>query len=512
VSALERAALEDARRPVVLVRRRPGTELAPSVTAGHPDVGVLLPYTPLHHLLFGLPGDPPGPWMLVMTSGNRAGQPIVTDDADARTTLAGLADAWLTHDRPIHVPCDDSVVRVTGDRILPVRRSRGWAPLPVALPVPVLPALAVGGDVKNTFCVGSGGYAWMSGHVGDMDDLATLRAFERSTRQLTALTGVTPSTVVADAHPGYRSTAWARRSGLAVRTVQHHHAHIAAALADSGHDGASRVIGFAFDGTGYGTDGAVWGGEVLLADFAGFDRAMHLRYVALPGGDAAVHNPCRMALSHLRSAGIPWEVGLPCVAATSAQERRVLDHQLRTGLACTPTSSIGRLFDAMSSLAGVCHRVAYEAEAAMRFEEIARPALDSSGAPYAFTITDRDFDAGPVVAAAAADVRAGIGADVIAARFHRAVAAVVLACARAQRARTGIGTVALSGGVFLNVLLTELCRAALADDGFDVRTHRHVPPSDAGLALGQLVVGARVPSPTPTTKGGPPCASRSRER
>jgi hydrogenase maturation protein HypF len=498
VSATERALLLDPRRPVVLLSRRaePGLPLADEVAPGSPDVGVLVAYTPLHRLLFGLPGDRPGPRVLVMTSGNVCGEPIVTDDDEALRRLAGLADAWLQHDRPIHVPCDDSVVRVAGGSELPVRRSRGYAPLPVALPVPVPASIAVGGDLKNTFCVADGRYAWLSAHVGDMDDLATLQAFEVATGQLTTLTGVRPDVVVADRHPAYRSAAWAKRNRGAreVRYVQHHHAHIASAMAENGHDGTSRVIGVAFDGTGYGDDGAVWGGEVLLADYAGYERAAHLRYTWLPGGDSGVRNPCRMALSHLRSAGLAWDPALPCVTACSGDERGVLAQQLATGLGCAPTSSMGRLFDAMSSLAGVCHRIAYEAEAAMRFEGAARSAIDDCGAPYAFDLrTDRapwQADPAPVIRAAARDVRDDVPAEVVAARFHLAVVDLVAALAVELRAAHGLETVALSGGVFLNVLLTVLCARRLEQAGFEVLRHRLVPPSDAGLALGQIVIGA----------------------
>jgi hydrogenase maturation protein HypF len=491
VGAAERELLTDARRPVVLLRRRPDAPVASSVAPDHPDLGVLLAYTPVHHLLFGLPGDAPGPRALVMTSGNLSGEPIVTGDDQARTKLAGLADAWLAHDRPIHVPCDDSVVRVVSGRVLPVRRSRGYAPLPIALPVPVTAALAVGGDVKNTFCVGEGRNAWMSAHVGDMDDLDTQRAFAAATAQLCELTGVRPEVTAADAHPAYRTTAWARRRRCPVTTAQHHHAHIAAAMVDNGHDGARPVIGVAFDGTGYGTDGAVWGGEILVADYEGFERAGHLRYVALPGGDAGVRNPCRMALSHLHSAGVVWDERLPCVAACSPDERAVLARQLETDLQCVPTSSMGRLFDAMSSLAGVVHRVAYEAEAAMRFEDLATTALDEPGQGYRFAVGSDDFDAAPVITAAAADVLAGVEPAVVAIRFHRAVASVVLAFALATRKRTGLRQVALSGGVFLNALLTRLCSTVLRERDFEVLVHRQVPPSDAGIALGQLVLGAR---------------------
>ncbi|HEY2296350.1 MAG TPA: carbamoyltransferase HypF [Jatrophihabitans sp.] len=499
VSPAEESLLVDPRRPVVLLTRRadPAIELAADVAPDSPDLGMLLAYTPLHRLLFGLPGDPPGPRVLVMTSGNLSGEPLVTDDAEALERLAGLADAFLQHDRPIHVPCDDSVLRVVDGRELPVRRSRGYAPLPVALPVPVRAALATGGDLKNTFCVAQGGYAWLSAHVGDMDDLATLRAFDRATAHLAELAGMTPELLVTDRHPGYRSAAWAQRNRGAreVRRVQHHHAHIASAMAENGHDGTTQVIGFAFDGTGYGEDGAVWGGEVLLADYAGFERAAHLRYTGLPGGDAGVRNPCRMALSHLRSAGLAWDPELPAVRACTPEEVVLLARQLDRGFGCAPTSSMGRLFDAMSSLAGVCHRVAYEAEAAMRFEGLARARIDTCAAPYAFDLIEHSdgpwqLDPSPVVRAAVHDVLAGIEPAVVAARFHHAVADAVVTTAVALRARQGLTTVALSGGVFLNVLLTRLCVHGLRAAGFTVLQHHLVPPSDAGLALGQIVVGA----------------------
>ena len=499
VNDTEAALLRDIRRPVVLLRARGDARLAlaHSVAPAHPDLGVLLPYTPVHHLLFA-PSSGDSPVALVMTSGNVSGDPIVTDDEQALIRLAGLADAWLTNDRPIHVPCDDSVLRVTSGRILPIRRSRGYAPLPLDLPFSVRPVLAVGGDLKNTFCLASGRHAWMSAHVGDMDDLATQVAFGRATTDLAALTGVSPELLVADRHPAYRTAAWAQRHAsddVGVRLVQHHHAHLAAAMAENGDDGTQRVIGFAFDGTGYGDDGAAWGGEVMLVDYHGYERVAHLRYTPLPGGDAGVRNPCRMALSHLRSAGVAWNPALPCVAACDPAELAVVAKQLETRFNTGPTSSMGRLFDAMSALTGVCERVAYEAEAAMRFEEIAVGSIESCGSPYAFTLNAGPapliVDPSPVIEAAAADVLDGVLANVISARFHHAVAELVLELARRNRASAGLTTVALSGGVFLNALLTTLCEEALDADGFRVLSHRLVPPSDAGIALGQVAIAAR---------------------
>ncbi|WFB06356.1 carbamoyltransferase HypF [Streptomyces sp. LX-29] len=499
----ERAVLSGPRRPIVLLRRRcPDRalpELAAGVCDGSPDVGVLLPYTPLHQLLFGLPGDPHGPLILVMTSGNRSGEPIVTDDREARTRLAGIADAWLSHDRAIEVPCDDSVVRVRADGTeVVLRRSRGYVPMPLTVPVPLHPTLAVGGDLKNALCLGAGHGAWFSPHLGDMGDLAGVRALDRAERHLRALTAIDPKLLAVDRHPGYHSARWARHTaaGRPVRPVQHHHAHIASAMAEHGLDGAAPVIGVAFDGTGYGDDAAIWGGEVLLADYDGCRRLAHLAYAPLPGGDAGVANPCRMALARLRAAGLAWDPDLPCVAACSEAELRLLDRQLERGLACVATSSMGRLFDAVSSLAGVCHRAGYEAQAAIELEAAATAAWvdtrpDERGR-YRFALRVGSpptlLDPAPVLRAVVADLRRATPPAVIAARFHHAVAAAVAEVCRLVRRETGAGTVALTGGVFGNALLDEECAARLRACGFTVLRHGRVPPGDGGLALGQLVV------------------------
>ena len=484
--------LSGPQRPIVLMPRLPGAPVADSVAPHNPDVGVMLAYTPLHTLLFGLPGDEPGPPVLVMTSGNLGGEPICFTDDDALKRLSRLADGWLMHDRDILVPCDDSVVRVVDGVELPIRRSRGYAPLPVALPVPVPPTLAVGGDLKNTLAVAEHKYAWLSQHIGDMDDMATLAAFDSAERHLEALTGVSPGIVVADAHPGYRSSAWAERNaaGRPVRSVQHHHAHIAAVMAEHGLDGTQRVLGFAFDGTGYGPDGAIWGGEVLLSDYKGYQRLAQLRYVPLAGGDVSVLRPYRMALSHLWAAGLAWDDDLAPVQACPADERKVLEHQLETGFGCTPTSSMGRLFDAVSSLAGVRQAVAYEAQAAIELEGLSRE-CDCGAVIYAFGIDDSGspviIDPGPVVAAVVNDVRTGVPRGVIGARFHRAVADLIVDLARTDD--TGGQPIALSGGVFQNALLLRLSRNGLQNIGLQVITHQHVPPNDGGIALGQLLVG-----------------------
>ncbi len=480
-------------RPIVLLAKRPHTALAEEVAPGNPSIGLLLPYTPLHHLLFHqVPGhDAPLPSMLVMTSGNLTDEPICFEDADARARLGNIADVWLIHNRPIHVPCDDSVVRMGDGDVLPIRRSRGYAPLPVRLPFDVPPVLAMGGELKNTFCLASGRTAWVSQHIGDMGSLETLTAFERSTRQFGDLYAVDPVCIVADAHPGYQTRRWAEeQDDRAVSLVQHHHAHIAAVMVEHGVPEDGRVIGFAFDGTGYGTDGAIWGGEVLLAGYDGFERPLHLRYVPLPGGDATIRKPYRAALAHLWAAGVEWSPDLPPVGRATGSEREVLRSQLQESAHCIPSSSMGRLFDAVSSLIGVRHEVSYEAQAAMELEWVASGHLDAAR-PYSFAVAGGAIDPAPVLRALIDDMRAGHPVGPMAAGFHLAVADLVAQVASDLRAHTGFNRVALSGGVFQNVLLLRLATAKLVARRLEVLTHRLVPPNDGGLALGQAVVGGR---------------------
>jgi len=490
----EERLLAGPQRPIVLAPRR--EELAESVAPGNPDLGVMLPATPLHELLFGLDGDAPGPDVLVMTSGNLAGEPIVSDDDEALARLAPLADAWLRHDRPIHVPCDDSVTRAVDGVALPVRRSRGYAPLPVALPFEVRPTLAAGADLKNACAVAEGRYAWLSPHVGDMDDLRTVDTLTAVAGHLCDLTGVRPERLAVDAHPDYRSTRWAvsHAGERPVHRVQHHHAHIAAVMGEHGLGAGEQVIGFAFDGTGYGTDGAVWGGEVLVCGYKAADRFAHLGYVPLAGGDASVRRPYRMALAHLRHAGIRWDEDIPAVGACPPAERDVLAHQLDTAFGSVATSSMGRLFDAVASLVGIRHTVDFEAEAATSLEGIARAA----GAPrraYPFRIEGGGAepavaDPGEIVRAVVADLRAGVPAAEIAAVFHATVAALVGDLASLARDRTGLGTVALGGGVFQNAVLLDAASRVLAERGFTVLRPRLLPPNDGGIALGQLLIAA----------------------
>jgi len=489
LSASARRMLRGQERPVVLLPRRPSAPVAASVAPGRDRLGVMLPYTPLHHLLLERTGD--FPEVLVMTSGNRSDEPIAYEDDDARQRLAELADALLLHDRPIQVRTDDSVVGEFRERLYPLRRARGYAPLPVTLPFPVPPLLAVGGDLKNTYCVAQAHSAFLGPHVGDLSYVANLEAFEQGVRHVERLFRIRPRLVAHDLHPDYRSTRYAlaraRADGLPSVAVQHHHAHVAAAMAEQGLPRDARVIGVAFDGTGYGTDGTIWGGEFLLARYDDFERAAYLAPVALPGGDGAIRAPWRSALAWLTAAGEPWARDLPPIDAASATERGIVARQLSASINAPRTSSVGRLFDAVASLIGLRHESRYEGQAACELEAIAGAAVADA---YAFDVRLPVVDPAPVIRRIVADVRAGVPPATVAARFHRGLADAVVATCRRLGDKHELETVILSGGVWQNLRLLDLAVAGLEAAGLDVRIHRTVPPNDGGLALGQAVVAA----------------------
>lgn len=455
-------------RPIVLLPSR--GVLAPGVAPGLAEIGVFLPPSPLQHLLATL-----GPPFQVVTSGNLEGEPIATED---HAGLDRVADAVLTHDRSILARADDSVVRPMAGGVTPLRRARGYVPEPVELPVggdgPVV--LAVGGQLKDTVCLAAGGRAVLSAHVGDLGHRGVRVAFEEAIAHLQRLTGLTPEVVACDAHPDYASTRWAHGAGLPVFEVQHHHAHVAACLAEHGRVGP--VIGVAFDGTGHGADGALWGGEILRADLHAATRLGHLRPLPLLGGEAAVRQPWRLALAALLDAGEPLDL-LPPDLPTAPLTRM---HANGLGL---PSTGAGRWFDAVAALCGLRHRVSYEGQAAAELEALADP----HGAPYPFAIDHGrpfEIDLRPTVRAIAAALRAGVPAGAISARFHETLAhAVREACRRA-----GGTTVALTGGCFQNRRLTERAAALLRADGVEVLLHHRVPPNDGGIALGQAAVAA----------------------
>lgn len=487
------AALLSPERPIVLAPSL-DHDLQSLVAPGNGYLGVMLPYAPLHHLLF----DAGAPDLLVMTSGNLADEPICIDAEEAEDRLSGIADLLVHHDRRIHVACDDSVLRAAAGSVQPVRRSRGYAPLPIALPLDAPPLLAVGGELKTTIAVAQGRHAWMSQHIGDTGNLETLAMLARTATTLTALQRVRPTAVVSDAHPGYLSRRWAAEEASRLRVdhllVQHHHAHLAALLAEHRVSPGEPVLGFAFDGTGFGTDGTIWGGELLLGSYDAVERVGHLRPVHLPGGDAAVRRPLRTALAHLEAAGVQVPPDLALVAQAEPNELAVVGRMVSTGAGCTPTTSMGRLFDAVASLLGVRQSVDYEGQAAIELEALAATAPPVKAGDWALDVLTPDdsviLDPTPTVRAAVAAVGAGTPTAEAARAFHEAVAEAVARSARLLRDRTGISTVGLTGGVFANTVLTQACQGRLGEDGFTVLVHRLVPPNDGGLALGQVAVAA----------------------
>ena len=476
-------------RPIVLVRRRAEAAVAPGVAPGSADLGLVLPYTPVHHLLLADVGVP-----LVMTSGNASDEPIVHRDADALERLGAIADLFLLHDRPIESRADDSIVRVVHVRSrrheVVLRRARGYAPCPVRLPVPARePILAVGGELKSTCAIVRGRDAHLGPHLGDLGDERAYRSFVEETRRLARLLDVTPRVVAHDLHPGYRSTAWAASlAGVERVPVQHHHAHLASCLADNGVD--LPTIGVTWDGTGLGPDGHVWGGEFLTGDLGGFARAAHLEEVPLAGGDAAIREPWRMAATFLAVAYGDAAPGLPLdfVRRSDAAAWRIVSAATARGLNAPPTSSAGRLFDAVAALLGVRDQVSFEAQAAMALEALAEREADRLYPVHVDGTIVRTTD---VIRGVVDDLLAAVPAARIAARFHATLAALVGDVCDALRARSGIPRVALTGGVFQNAWLLRATVRGLRARGFRVLVHRRVPPNDGGLALGQAAVAAR---------------------
>jgi hydrogenase maturation protein HypF len=481
----EEQVLSSVRRPIVLVRRRADAPLADAVAPGNRCIGVMLPYTPLHHLLCHHLGAP-----FVLTSGNVSDEPIAYRDKDAFRRLAGIADYFLTHDRPIHTRTDDSVVRVVRGREVPIRRSRGYAPQPLLLPRSApRPILACGAELKNTFCLVKGSYAFLSHHIGDLENYETWCAFEEGVRHFSRLFDVRPQVVAYDLHPEYLSTKYALAlTGVELVGVQHHHAHIAACLADNGESGPA--IGVSFDGLGYGLDGTIWGGEFLVADLGGFQRAGHFEAVPMPGGTAAIKQPWRMAAAYLQAAygeALPQDLA---VRVRNQRQWQAIMGLLRTRVNSPSTSSVGRLFDAVAAIIGVRDVIHYEGQAAVELEQWADEteqgnygiAVDGS-CPYRVR-------GSALVRAVVEDLRSGTAPATVTARFHNTLVRGIVEVCTAIRTDTGLSVVALSGGVFQNLLLLERTMNGLAACGFRILTHARVPTNDGGISFGQAVIAA----------------------
>jgi len=492
IDPAEEPHLQSPQSPILLLRKSQGYNLDPAVAPDNLYVGVMLPYTPLHRLLFRQ-----APPTLVMTSGNLSEEPIAHENREAHQRLAPLADGFLWHNRPIHTPCDDSVARVFQGELCLVRRSRGFVPVSLSLPLPGPDLLACGAEQKNTFCLARGDAAILSQHIGDMDNVQTADYFQRAVQHFLSLFRAQPRVLAHDLHPGYEATRYALREAnrFGARTigVQHHHAHVAACMAEHQLDG--QVVGVAFDGTGYGTDGALWGGEVLLAGYEQFRRAGMLRYVRLPGGEAAIRRPYRMAYAYLLDALGPQEaarVAHALLPDLSEEEAAAVQAQCATGFNSPLTSSMGRLFDAASALLGFRGVADYEGHAAVHLEMIcAEPsAAPAQPLPYRLTMDEGTWvlDARPAIRALVALATDGVPAAALADLFHAMVAeATADICARVAD-QVGEDRVCLGGGCFQNVNLLAKVVARLRDAGLTPYWPRGVPANDGGLSLGQAAV------------------------
>ncbi|TET98699.1 MAG: carbamoyltransferase HypF [Dehalococcoidia bacterium] len=496
VSEGEAQLLEVPARPIVLLRRRPDSPIAREVAPGNNYTGVMLPYTPLHYLLLEGTGRNGAelPLALVMTSGNLSEEPIATGNEEALERLGHLADYFLLHNRDIYVRCDDSVTRLFRGQEAIMRRSRGYAPFPVRLNLELEEVLACGAELKNTFCLTKGTYAFLSQHIGDMENYETYESYRSAVEHFRRLFRVEPRAVAHDLHPNYLATRYAlelaEAEGLRKVGIQHHHAHVVSCMAENGV--SDKVIGVAFDGTGYGSDGHIWGGEFLLADYRRFRRLAHFKYVPLPGGEAAIRRPYRMAVSHLLSAfgeealDLPLELWSRVYPAELALIRRMMAARVNSPL----TSSCGRLFDAVSALLGVRGVVNYEGQAAIELEMLAAEGVDEAYDWDRSSAYPMIIDPAPLLRGVVSDLMRGVDAGVISAKFHNTIAVIIAAVSETARQRTGVGKVALSGGVFQNVYLLGRTLDELERRGFETLIHHQVPANDGGIALGQAVIAS----------------------
>jgi hydrogenase maturation protein HypF len=497
ISTAEQELLESQAAPIVLMRPKPGTDIAWNVAHCSPYLGLMLPYSPLHHLLMRV-----CPFPIIATSGNRSDEPIAIGNEEATIRLKEIADHFLMHNRPIVRACDDSVVRLTRGRAGILRRARGYAPLGIRTSRQVAPVLAVGGHLKNTVAIGVGQDVFLSQHIGDLETLEARHAFERAIDDLCRLYSFKPEAVVCDLHPDYASTHWAEKSGLPIIRVQHHQAHVAACAAENNVDGP--YLGVSWDGTGYGLDGAIWGGEFFRVEDGRYERVEHLRSFNLPGGDAAVREGWRSAanlLYELERQGIPGLAktarpgapqikkeainngGVPHVTLklqdVGARSPRV-QFMLERGINVIPTTSVGRLFDAVASITGLAQENHFEGQAAMLLEN----EIGSLRTEEAYPLDGGDW--APLISEVLRDQREGVPVPRIAAKFHNALVNWIVEVAQ----RVELKHIVLSGGVFQNRYLTERAASVLESRGFAVHTHRHVPPNDGGIALGQVVMSS----------------------
>ena len=490
VNEMEEQLLSGVKRPIVLLEKRPDAPVSEGVAPDRKYFGVMLPYTPVHHLLIAESG-----LVLVMTSANISSEPIVYEDKDAFERLAGITDYYVIHNREIHIRTDDSVSRVERGREVVLRRSRGYAPQPLLIRHPFAEQiLACGAELKNTFCLTKGNYAFLSHHIGDLENTETLRSFEKGIKHFKDIFNIEPAVIAYDLHPGYLSTKYAHSlENIRKVGVQHHHAHVISCMGDNGLEG--EIIGVSFDGTGYGTDGKMWGGEFLVCDYGQFRRAAHFEYFQLNGGEKAIKEPWRIAASLLHKiyGDDMMSLNIDFIRELDKDKLHILRQMIVRGLNSPMTSSAGRLFDAVSALLGIRKEIHYEGQAAIELEMKADPAHNGR---YEFDYIERGgkteivFD--QLIKDIVSDISEKISTEIISARFHNTIAAIVLNTCFKIKNQTGIDRVALSGGVFQNSHLMEKTYVLLDGNGFKVYTHHRVPTNDGGIALGQAIIASEM--------------------
>lgn len=491
ITESEALLLQSPQHPILLLEKHRDITLLDHAAPFQNHLGFMLPYTPLHLLL--LEPEAGYPATLVMTSGNISEEPIAYQDDEALTRLETIADGFLLHNRPIHMRVDDSVTRVLENQPYIIRRSRGYAPEPLMMKNNLPEILSCGALLKNTFSMSRGQYIFSSHHIGDLENLETLTSYEQAIEHYRTLFRLLPQIIAVDLHPDYLSTRYgeqlSRSSSLPLVRIQHHHAHLASCLADNDYHLGEPVIGLIFDGTGYGTDGVIWGGEILVGGYQGYERLYHLAETPLPGGDFAIRNPSRIALAYLNTAGIEWTSDLPPVNQYQQHDLKTLLNQLSQHINCPMTTSMGRLFDAVSSLVGVRQSITYEGQAAIELENICDR---SEGNAYSLPVINDKIETSHIFQDIVLDMRNGVLISTISARFHNAIANLCRDLCLQIRKTTGISRVALSGGVWQNITLLRKTVGLLRTESFEILTHRRVPTNDGGISIGQTLIAAAV--------------------
>lgn len=483
----EKTLIESIEHPIVILSRKIGSTLPRGVAPGRNTIGVMVAYTPLHLLLIEPENDFPD--IFVMTSGNISDEPIAYTNESAREVLGSITDGFLFHNREIQTRIDDSVLTEFDGKKYFYRRSRGYAPNPIPFSKSFREILSVGGELKNTFCLTKEKYAFISHHIGDLKNKETYDAFTEGIFAYQHMFNTKPQFIACDLHPDYLSTKFATHYSetkeIPLLQVQHHHAHLAACLADNKWDSNESVIGICLDGTGYGTDGQIWGGEILIGGYQLFQRKFHIEYMPLPGGDTAIYHPNRIAAAYLWKLGLPWDDHLSAIQSLTIEEKNVMKGQLESRINTPDTSSMGRLFDVVASLIGLRHTINYEAQAAIELEQIIEPSIEDA---YSFNIFENEIKLNRLISSILIDINNSIQAEIIAAKFHNTVANIILFLCKQIKSECSLRHVVLSGGVWQNQYLLRKTYQILKEEGFSVLTHRDIPPNDGGISLGQAVI------------------------